>query len=473
MSMIKKRNTENDMTQHAKQRALTLIAVVAAAMPIAAAADNAGALYQGGYVAPMVSYMMPQEHMSDGEEERLDASLGGALALGFRRQNFALELSAYQFSIDSKLGGSASPELVGGSLNALYFPFSGLPNLYGIASAGAGELTEYPIVTPQPNRSNTSDDFPLVRVGAGAGYILPLSIGRYEFGLRAEALYVLGFRDEKVSDLPDIDAPRRIDAIVINAGLQLPFGLKAVEVPAPAAKVAVVEPIVTDADGDGVPDGKDQCPDTPAGTTVDENGCAVPPPPPPCKTPAPGERVSLAGCGTGDIIVLRGVTFEYDQARLTANARTILDNVAEELVANPGIRVELSGHTDSRGAEAYNQRLSEARAQSVLEYLEGKGVDATRMSAIGVGEAKPVADNETEEGRELNRRVELQVTAGAAASTPPPASTPATAEGGAPEADPAVVAPTESEAAPAGEPPAAPNQAPNEAPVAEDLDFLN
>jgi len=465
--MIKKRNTENDMTQHAKRRALPLIAAVVAAMPIAAAAaDNAGALYQGGYIAPMASYMMPQEHMSDGEDERLDASLGGALALGFRRQNFALELSAYQFSIDSKLGGSASPELVGGSLNALYFPFSGLPNLYGIASAGAGELTEYPIVTPQPNRSNTSEDFPLIRVGAGAGYILPLSIGRYEFGLRAEALYVLGFRDEKVSELPDIDAPRRIDAIVINAGLQLPFGLKAVEVPAPAAEVAVVEPVVTDADGDGVPDGKDQCPDTPAGTTVDENGCAVPPPPPPCKEPVVGERVSLKGCGTGDVIVLRGVTFEYDQVRLTANAKVILDNVAEELHTYPDITIALSGHTDSRGSDQYNQRLSEGRAQAVLDYLKSKGIAVDRMIADGMGEGQPVADNDTDEGRELNRRVELRVTGGTAkAEAAAPAAEPAKAEQTPPATDPAAAAPT-------GEAPA-PASTPAAEPATDGLDFLN
>ena len=172
--------------------------------------------------------------------------------------------------------------------------------------------------------------------------------------------------------------------------------------PAPAAVVAPPP----DADGDGVPDERDQCPNTPAGTQVDDKGCPLAPP---CKTPEAGERVSLAGCGTGDVIVLRGVNFEFDKSRLTQNAKIILDGVADELVANPQIKIELSGHTDAKGSDEYNQKLSESRARSVLQYLSEKGVASDRMTAAGYGESKPIADNETDEGRELNRRVELRV----------------------------------------------------------------
>lgn len=138
----------------------------------------------------------------------------------------------------------------------------------------------------------------------------------------------------------------------------------------------------------------------------------------PCKTPEAGERISLRGCGTGDIIVLRGVNFEFDKSRLTVNAKTILDNVAEELNAYPEIEVELSGHTDSKGSDTYNQSLSERRVRSVKQYLVEMGIADSRMSTVGEGEVKPVADNETDEGRELNRRVELKVTAGVAAGGP-------------------------------------------------------
>jgi OOP family OmpA-OmpF porin len=157
----------------------------------------------------------------------------------------------------------------------------------------------------------------------------------------------------------------------------------------------------------------------------------------PCKTPEPGERISLKGCGTGDVIVLRGVNFEFDKAKLTPNAKTILDNVAEELKAYADITVELSGHTDALGSDDYNQRLSERRAASVKAYLVDAGIDGSRMTTVGHGESQPVADNETEEGRALNRRTELKVTGGAVAPAAPAAAEAAVPE--APPADPAAL----------------------------------
>lgn len=137
----------------------------------------------------------------------------------------------------------------------------------------------------------------------------------------------------------------------------------------------------------------------------------------PCRAPEPGEAVSLKGCGTGDVIVLRGVNFEFNKSNLTANAKTIMDGVASELAAYPGIKIELSGHTDSKGSDEYNQKLSEKRANSVRQYLIGKNVASERITAVGMGEGQPVADNETDEGRELNRRVELKVIEGNAAAS--------------------------------------------------------
>ena len=100
-----------------------------------------------------------------------------------------------------------------------------------------------------------------------------------------------------------------------------------------------------------------------------------------------------------------------DPARANAaNARTILDAVAAELSAYPDVTVALAGHTDAKGSEAYNQRLSESRAQAVRAYLADRGIEPGRMTAAGFGESQPVADNDTEEGRELNRRTELTVT---------------------------------------------------------------
>ena len=115
------------------------------------------------------------------------------------------------------------------------------------------------------------------------------------------------------------------------------------------------------------------------------------------------------GCASGDTVVLRGVTFEFDKARLTANAKVILDGVADTLLSASDLNVEVGGHTDSFGSEAYNQSLSERRAQSVVKYIEGRGVSSDRLSAKGYGESNPIASNETTDGRELNRRVELKI----------------------------------------------------------------
>ena len=185
--------------------------------------------------------------------------------------------------------------------------------------------------------------------------------------------------------------------------------------PPPPAPVAVVEPAgPVDSDGDGIPDDLDNCPDTPPGVKVDENGCPLPE----CKDPVPGQPVNLEGCAEGDVIILRGVTFEFDKVTLTKEAELVLDEVGAALNRSRVIEVELRGHTDSIGSDAYNQSLSEGRALSVKNYLANTGVDPARMTPLGFGESQPIADNGTKEGRALNRRVELKVVSGRALVAP-------------------------------------------------------
>ena len=122
---------------------------------------------------------------------------------------------------------------------------------------------------------------------------------------------------------------------------------------------------------------------------------------PPTEEPAPAPQAQR--------IVLRGVQFEFDKADIRPDAGVILDEAANQLSQVAGARVSVDGHTDSSGSDAYNQALSERRAAAVREYLVSKGVDASRLSSNGYGEAQPVADNASDEGRALNRRVELKV----------------------------------------------------------------
>ena len=112
-----------------------------------------------------------------------------------------------------------------------------------------------------------------------------------------------------------------------------------------------------------------------------------------------------------ETIVIRDVHFEFDSARLTAADKTKLDTIATRLKQEaPSAQLRVTGHTDSVGKDAYNQRLSDKRAHSVTDYLVGSGVPRSAFVAVtGAGESQPVADNKTAEGRALNRRTEIQI----------------------------------------------------------------
>lgn len=106
-------------------------------------------------------------------------------------------------------------------------------------------------------------------------------------------------------------------------------------------------------------------------------------------------------------IAQKKITFTPASAELATDARPVLDRLAEILNDCPPIELEIGGHTDSQGSEASNKALSQARAETVLLALQGRRVDISGMTAVGFGETKPIADNETEEGREANRRIEF------------------------------------------------------------------
>jgi OmpA-OmpF porin, OOP family len=175
--------------------------------------------------------------------------------------------------------------------------------------------------------------------------------------------------------------------------------------PAPAA-VPATPP---DSDHDGVPDDIDQCPNTPAGVQVDAVGC-----------PLKGS------------ITLEGVNFEHNSAALTVASHPPLDAIADGLKKHPRLKVEIQGHTDSTGSPAYNQKLSQKRADSVRDYLVYNGVSADQLVTKGYGQTQPTASNKTAEGRAKNRRVVMFVVSnpgdvkveGAGSTAQDPGSTP-------------------------------------------------
>ncbi|MFJ4349193.1 OmpA family protein [Pseudomonas sp. NPDC089401] len=156
-----------------------------------------------------------------------------------------------------------------------------------------------------------------------------------------------------------------------------------------------------DDDGDGVLNSRDKCPGTPHGVKVDATGCPLPPPP----------VVEDVVVQKEEVIVIRDVHFEFNSSRLTATDKDRLNTVATRLKQEaPSARLSVTGHTDSVGSDAYNQKLSERRAHSVTDYLVESGVPrASFISVTGAGEAQPVADNATAEGRAMNRRTEIRI----------------------------------------------------------------
>ncbi len=109
----------------------------------------------------------------------------------------------------------------------------------------------------------------------------------------------------------------------------------------------------------------------------------------------------------GNPVVLHGVNFRYDSAELTPESGIVLDRVAGRLRETPELAVEVGGHASSEGNDNYNLDLSRRRAESVRTYLIEHGVKADSMSAAGYGEQQPIVENATEQGRSVNRRVEL------------------------------------------------------------------
>ena len=176
---------------------------------------------------------------------------------------------------------------------------------------------------------------------------------------------------------------------IYSIGLSFDFGGKAAPPPAPAKSEPPPPPPPPpnpDLDGDGVPNERDKCPNT-----------------------RPGAVVDLDGCEVEAVIELEGVYFDFDKATIKPEGKVVLNEAAALLKTHDRVVVEVAGHTDSVGTDAYNQGLSERRANAVKDYLTAQGIKASRLTARGYGESRPVASNDTDAGRAENRRVELIV----------------------------------------------------------------
>ena len=121
--------------------------------------------------------------------------------------------------------------------------------------------------------------------------------------------------------------------------------------------------------------------------------------------------ITLKKIEAGKNIVLNNIFFDFGKATLSPSSKPELDRVATVLKDNPSMKIEISGHTDNKGSATFNVKLSEMRAKSVVDYLVTNGISSNRLTYKGYGLLKPIASNETEEGRQQNRRTEFKVTA--------------------------------------------------------------
>ncbi|OQX74811.1 MAG: hypothetical protein B6D59_01300 [Campylobacteraceae bacterium 4484_4] len=300
--------------------------------------------------------------------------------------------------------------LLRASINGVYeFQTNGLFYPYLLAGAGYEKVG---------HGKTGFESEPFMQGGGGLKYLFKNGIG---LKFEAKALQIIGGEKDEDNEL------------ITTVGVTFPFG-----------KYTKSQPVIKDSDGDGVMDRLDKCPDTPKGTRVDGSGCPLPEPKTtiikeslpipynfegqecPVKIDGPDRdrdgvldsvdqcpntpcdfSVDSKGC---PIKATLRIHFATDSDRITPFSMTKVKKFADFLIKNKGSLVKIIGHTDWRGSDQYNMALSKRRAESVKKALIDFGVSPSRLSTEGRGERDPIADNRTEKGMALNRRIEVQLT---------------------------------------------------------------
>ncbi len=239
-----------------------------------------------------------------------------------------------------------------------------------------------------------------VFVNAGVGAKIPFTDA---IALKLEAVYMLKNNDNRWDN-----------NLALLAGINFAFGPKAAPTTVEAVSIEVA-PVDGDDDNDGVLNSKDKCPNTPAGTEVDSEGCKVDGDDDKdgvlnsvdkCPATPAGNVVDEDGCTK---IVNLHINFETASYTVDEASKPNVESFANFLKARSNFDAKIIGHTDSVGSIANNQKLSQNRANAVKEMIVGYGIDASRITTEGMGESAPTATNDTPEGRAQNRRIEAEL----------------------------------------------------------------
>ncbi|PLX86489.1 MAG: outer membrane beta-barrel domain-containing protein [Desulfuromonas sp.] len=341
-------------------------------------------------------------------DQHLENDLAYGLGLGYNfTKHWGAEFVYNYVNTESEVGNLDDYEVYLGRINALY---NFLPDeaLVPFLSAGLGWTYL------DPDTKGGKGDA-LFNYGGGLSYFLTENLA-----LRGDVRHILTFIDESSHNL------------LYTGGLNyLLGGHQPAAQPIDSDGDGVIDPqdrcpdtprgvmvdsrgCPADSDGDGVPDHLDKCPGTPRGAAVDQQGCpsdsdsdgdGVPDHLDNCPDTPKWQLVDKQGCPLKYTMHLE---FDFDKAEIKPDHHVALEQAARFIRGNPSPHILVAGHTDNVGKAEYNQQLSEKRAAAVRQYLvENFGIDSSKLVARGFGETQPVADNNTEEGRDQNRRVEI------------------------------------------------------------------
>ena len=357
------------------------------------AASSASAAQQPWIVKGGFGYLMPKSSVGSLDfgtgklEVEVDDGWGFVFSVGYMfDEHWALELlasSPFSHDITIKGAGEAETDLLPPTLSALYY-FNPGGRVRPYLGAGIN-FTEF--FNEDPDELHLGGS-----VGPAAAAGLDFMFNRHWFAtLDLRWIYV--DTEVKADGSQQDYGHLELNPLLASVMVGYRFGGRRMQLEAPApaaapAPVAAAAPVVAaapekcaDGDGDGVCDADDKCPNTPAGDKVDKYGCSL--------------------------VSRLTVYFDFDSAELRPESITELERVVRFMNDIPSSTALVEGHTDSIGTEEYNLALSDRRAKAVFDYLSSRGVDPARLRSVGMGEANPVASNETAEGRQLNRRVML------------------------------------------------------------------
>jgi OOP family OmpA-OmpF porin len=339
-----------------KNLKISVLALSLLAAAVNTAAEDASD-HSGFTISPMLGY-----YNFDSDRNVKDEYLY-SIGLGYQFNSpWAIEFVYLGSRTERTRGGDFDIDLDQIRLDGLY-NFNRSGNFQPYLAAGIGE-SEYTRRSADAVETN-------INFGGGAKYFLSPKLS-----MRGDVRMISSLDEEQLD-------------MAVSVGLHYAFGGSAGSKALPVAATAAV---ITDTDGDGVPDSADQCPDSDAGAKVDAVGCYI--------MIQEGHSIEL------------NVNFANNSSEVTAENYSEVTKLAKFMTEYPNTSVVIEGHTDDRGAADYNQGLSERRADAVAAILvERDGISSSRVSTKGYGESSPLVESTVADYRAMNRRVVAVATA--------------------------------------------------------------